>query len=91
MLEDFGRYPKIPTSVTPGGALDRLLKQYSNLYCDLSEPGGYSAIARDRAFGREFILRHANRLLFGIYVLMPDQQIPHFELFDSLDLPEEVQ
>jgi predicted TIM-barrel fold metal-dependent hydrolase len=90
-LQHFGRYPKIPTPVTPGGALDRLLKQYPNLYCDLSEPGGYSAIARDRAFGRQFILRHANRLLFGTDVLMPDQQIPHFELFDSLELPEAVQ
>jgi predicted TIM-barrel fold metal-dependent hydrolase len=90
-MADFGRYPKIPTPVKPGGALDRLLKQYPNLYCDLSEPGGYAAIARDRKFGREFIIHWADRCLFGTDYLMADQKVPHFELFDSLDLPEDVQ
>jgi predicted TIM-barrel fold metal-dependent hydrolase len=89
--EDFGRYPKIPTPVTPGGALDRLMDRYPNLYGDLSEPGGYSAIARDRKFGREFLIRRADRLLFGTDYLMADQTIPHFKLFDSLELPEDVQ
>ena len=88
---DFGRYPKIPTPVVPGGALERLLAKYPNLYCDLSEPGGYAAIARDRKFGREFILRWTDRLLFGTDVLMSNQEIPQFKLFDSLDLPEDVQ
>jgi predicted TIM-barrel fold metal-dependent hydrolase len=88
---DFGRYPKIPTPVAPHGALDRLMDKYPNLYGDLSEPGGYSAIARDRKFGREFLLRRAERLLFGTDFLMADQEVPHFDLFDSLDLPEDVQ
>jgi predicted TIM-barrel fold metal-dependent hydrolase len=88
---DFSRYPKIPTPVVPGGALERLMKKYPNLYCDLSEPGGYCAIARDKKFGREFLIRWADRLLFGTDVLMSRQEIPQFELFDSLDLPEEVQ
>lgn len=88
---DFGRYPKIPTPVTPGGALDRLMERYKNLYGDLSEPGGYSAIARDREFGRQFLIRRADQLLFGTDFLMPDQEIPHFALYDSLDLPDDVQ
>ena len=88
---DFSKYPKIPTPVVPGGALERLLKKYPNLYCDLSEPGGYLAIARDKKFGREFVIRWADRLLFGTDVLMSNQQIPQFDLYDSLDLPEEVQ
>ena len=88
---DFGRYPTIPKPVTPGGALDRLMDRYPNLYCDLSEPGGYSAIARDRKFGRDFLLRRVERLLFGTDYLMDDQQIPHYELYDSLGLPDEVQ
>jgi hypothetical protein len=89
--EDFGRYPKIPTPIKPGGALDRLMKKYPNLYGDLSEPGGYRAIARDREFGRAFVIRNANQLLFGTDVLMPYQNIPHFDLYDSLNLPEETQ
>lgn len=88
---DFGRYPKIPTPVTEGGALDRLMAKYPNLYGDLSEPGGYAAIARDKKFGREFLIRRADQLLFGTDYLMADQTIPHYALFDSLDLPDEVQ
>ena len=90
-MADFGRYPQIPKAVAPGGALDRLMQKCPNLYGDLSEPGGYRAIARDRKFGREFIIRNADQLLFGTDVLAPDQVIPHFELFDSLELPEDVQ
>jgi predicted TIM-barrel fold metal-dependent hydrolase len=89
-LEDFGRYPKIPTPVAPGGALGGLMDKFPNLYGDLSEPGGHAAIARDRAFGRDFLVRRADRLLFGTDFLMADQEVPHFALFDSLDLPAEV-
>lgn len=90
-FEDFGRYPAVPKKIAPGGALDRLLKKYPNLYGDLSEPGGEKAIARDPDFGREFLIRNADQLLFGTDVLMPEQKIPQFELLDSLKLPEEVQ
>lgn len=90
-LEDFGRYPKIPTPIAAGGALDNLMDKFPNLHGDLSEPGGHAAIARDRKFGRDFIIRRADRLLFGTDFLMADQEIPHFVLFDSLELPDEVQ
>lgn len=90
-FEDFGRYPDVPRKITPGGALDRLLAKYPNLYGDLSEPGGEKALARDPAFAREFLIRHASQLLFGTDVLMPSQKIPQFALLDSFNLPEEVQ
>jgi predicted TIM-barrel fold metal-dependent hydrolase len=90
-MEDFGRYPKIPTPVAPGGALDKIMDRYANLYGDLSEPGGYCAIARDEKFGRDFLIRRADRLLFGTDFLMADQEVPQFDLFDSLKLPDEVQ
>jgi predicted TIM-barrel fold metal-dependent hydrolase len=88
---DFGRYPKVPTPVRPGGALDRLMDKYPNLYGDLSEPGGYCAIARDRKFGRDFLIRRADRLLFGTDFLMADQTVPQFELLEGMELPDEVQ
>jgi predicted TIM-barrel fold metal-dependent hydrolase len=88
---DFGHYPTIPKPVVRGGALEVLLAKYANLYCDLSEPGGYFAIARDMEYGRDFVIRWADRLLFGTDYLMPDQEIPHFELYESLDLPDDVQ
>ncbi len=90
-IEDFGRYPPVPKPVLSGGALDRLMAKYPNLYGDLSEPGGEKAIARDPKFGREFIIRNANQLLFGTDVLMPGQKIPQFDLLASLNLPAEVQ
>jgi predicted TIM-barrel fold metal-dependent hydrolase len=90
-IADFGRYPEVPTPIAPGGALDRLMARYANLYGDLSEPGGERAIARDRAFGRDFIMRRADQLLFGTDFLMPGQQVAQFDLFDSLNLPDEVQ
>lgn len=90
-FEDFGRYPEIPKKVTPGGALDRLMKNHSNLYCDLSEPGGERALTRDPEFAREFLIRNADQLLFGTDVLMPDQKIPQFELLTSMNLPEDTQ
>jgi predicted TIM-barrel fold metal-dependent hydrolase len=90
-LADFGRYPEVPKPVAAGGALDRLMAKYPNLYGDLSEPGGEKAITRDPEFGREFIIRRADQLLFGTDFLMADQEVPHFELLDGLNLPDEVQ
>lgn len=88
---DFGRYPEIPKTTAPGGALDRLMEKYPNLYGDLSEPGGEKAITRDPKFGREFIIRNAKQLVFGTDFLMGGQEVPQFELLDSLNLPEDVQ
>ena len=89
--EDFGRYPKVPRPITPGGALDRLMDVYPNLYADLSEPGGAIALTRDPAFARQFVLRRADRLLFGSDYLMPGQQIPQFEILSAMNLPDDVQ
>jgi predicted TIM-barrel fold metal-dependent hydrolase len=90
-LEDFGRYPEVPKPVAPGGALDRLMERHANLYGDLSEPGGEKAIARDPGFGRQFIIRRQDQLMFGTDFLMTGQEVPQFALLDSLDLPAEVQ
>ncbi len=55
-------------------------------------PGsGATAISRDPKFGREFIIRRADRLLFGTDYLAINQSVPQFEVFDPLDLPPSVQ
>ena len=89
--EDFGRYPKVPRPITPGGALDRLMDACPNLHCDISEPGGAIALTRDPAFAREFVLRRADRLIFGSDYLAPGQQIPQFEILAAMNLPDDVQ
>jgi predicted TIM-barrel fold metal-dependent hydrolase len=91
MPEDFGRYPIVPRPITPGGALDRLMDACPNLYADLSEPGGAIAMTRDPEFARQFVLRRADRLLFGSDYLAPGQQIPQFEILAAMNLPDDVQ
>ncbi len=88
-VADLSGYPRTP--VTPGGAIDRLMDLYRNLYGDLSAGSGAGAIQRDVRFGREFLIRRADRLMFGTDYLSPGQQVPQLELFGELDLPENVQ
>jgi predicted TIM-barrel fold metal-dependent hydrolase len=87
--KDFKGYPKRP--VTPGGALDRLMEKYPNLYGDLSAGSGLNALRRDPKFGREFLIRRADRLLFGTDYLADGQVVEQFEFLDQLQLPAAVQ
>jgi uncharacterized protein len=83
-----GSYPK--TKVSPGGALDRLFDAHKNLWGDLSAGSGANAIGRDKEFGRGFLLRRADRLLFGTDYLKPGQDVPQFKLLAGIDLPADV-
>jgi hypothetical protein len=56
-------YPTGP--VKPGGVIDRLMRDYPNLYADLSAGSGYNALTRDEDFTADFLLRHRKQLLFG--------------------------
>jgi len=87
---DLGGYPR--AKVAPGGAIDTLMEKYPNIYGDLSAGSGAGAISRDLEFGREFLIRRQDRLMFGTDFLAPGQEVPQFELFEKkLELPEEVQ
>jgi predicted TIM-barrel fold metal-dependent hydrolase len=85
---ELGKYPA--TKVAPGGALDRLFDAHKNLWGDLSAGSGANAISRDLEFGREFLIRRADRMLFGTDYLKPGQAVPQFELFARIDLPADV-
>jgi predicted TIM-barrel fold metal-dependent hydrolase len=85
---DLGGYPR--GEVKPGGAIDALLDRHANLYGDLSAGSGAGAISRDMKFGREFLIRRADRLMFGTDFLAPGQDVPQLELFGKIDLPEDV-
>ncbi len=85
---ELGKYPT--TKVAPGGALDRLFDAHKNLWGDLSAGSGSNAIARDLEFGRAFLIRRADRLLFGTDYLKPGQEVPQFGLFAGIDLPADV-
>lgn len=87
--EEFGRSPR-PSPVASGGAIDALMDKYPNIYGDLSASTGAAAIRRDMKFGREFVIRRADRLVFGTDFHFPGQQIPQFDLYRELDLPLDV-
>ena len=86
---DLGGYPR--GEVNAGGAIDTLMDRFPNLYGDLSAGSGANAIRRDLKFGRDFLIRRADRLMFGTDFLSPGQEVPQFALFDELDLPDDVE
>lgn len=84
-----GGYPS--GEVTPGGAIDRLMEKYPNIWGDLSAGSGANSISRDLKFGQEFLIRRQDRICFGTDYLQPGQPVPQFELFETLELPSDVQ
>ena len=57
-------YPK--GAVIEPGRITELLREYGNLYCDLSAGSGANALRRDPDHALRFIEEFADRLLFGI-------------------------
>ena len=51
--------------VTPGGLTDRYLRDYPNMFGDLSAGSGESALKRDPEHARGFLARHQDKLMFG--------------------------
>jgi len=78
-------YPRGP--VAPGGAIDALMDKHANLYGDLSSSGAH-AVLRDPQFGRQFLERRADRLLFGTdYYDASQSDFQQFELLSRIELP----
>jgi predicted TIM-barrel fold metal-dependent hydrolase len=51
--------------VTPGGLTDRYLRDYPNMFADMSAGSGLNALQRDEEHTREFLKRHQDKLLYG--------------------------
>lgn len=81
-----GGYPTGP--ITPGGALDRLMTQYPNLYGEISAGSGHNALTRDPDFTAGFLQRHADRLLFGTDYMSIGQELPQVPWISSDALTE---
>jgi predicted TIM-barrel fold metal-dependent hydrolase len=81
-------YPDGP--VTPGGAIDRLMARYDNLYLDLSARSGYNALTRDPGFTEGFVARHWQRMLLGTDIVKAGDALPILDWLRTLDAPEEV-
>ena len=87
--EQMQQYPS--EKVAEGGSIDKLMDAYPNIFGDLSAGSGANAIKRDIDFGRDFLVRRQDRLLFGTDYLAPGQKVPQFDLYgEELNLPEPV-
>ncbi len=75
--ESSSGYP--PGLVAPGGAIDRLMAQYENLYADISAGSGWNAISRDPQFYEGFIERNWQRLMYGSDIMYAGHQIPQVQ------------
>jgi len=81
-------YPDGP--VTAGGAIDRLMADYGNLYLDLSAFSGYNALTRDPDFTSGFVERHWQRMLLGTDIVSPNDELPILRWLRDLDVPEHI-
>ncbi len=85
-------YPEYP--IKDEGVVPKLLRQYPNLYGDLSATSGYNALARDPDHAVKFINEFRDRLLFGTDICTPEAPTPLvdflLELRSSNKISEEV-
>lgn len=58
------------------GRLPALLREYENLYCDLSAGSGANALMRDREHAARFIEEFSDRLMYGCDICMHGQTFP---------------
>ncbi|MBP1990519.1 amidohydrolase family protein [Paenibacillus eucommiae] len=72
--------------LTPGGKLTEMIRNYPNLYCDLSASSGLTALRRDLGFTVEFLLEFQDRALFGRDIFHNELQ----QFLEGLGLPEAV-
>ena len=84
--EMMGGYPKGP--VKPGGKVENLLKNYDNVYGDLSAGSGLNALARDPEHAKGFLERNRKKLIFGTDIIYETQEIRILEFLESLELSD---
>lgn len=63
-----------PTGKVKNGRITELMREYPNLYCDLSAGSGYNAMTRDPEYTYRFIEEFSDRLMFGTDIVRPNQK-----------------
>jgi len=82
--QDPERYPRGP--VTPGGRLFDLMRRFPNLNCDISAGSAMTALNRDLAVTREFMVEFQERIVFA----RDDFGRAQLDLLEKLKLDDEV-
>lgn len=87
-------YPKGP--IRREGMVQKLLRDFPNMYADISAHSGYNALTRDPEYGVRFLNEFQDKLLFGTDVCFADEEgrMPHLrylkERLANGDISQEV-
>ena len=75
-----------PTGKVVEGRLTKLLRDYPNLYCDLSAGSGLNAMSRDIDHAAKFLTEFQDRVMFGTDICSPlnTHHIALSEFYDNL-------
>lgn len=85
---DRGGYPSY--GIDEDGAVPRLMRDYPNLYGDLSAGSGCNALKRDRGYAVRFLEEFQDRLLFGTDICAPTTPLPLVEFLLDLRVSGEI-
>jgi uncharacterized protein len=85
--EERNSYPK--GKIKKEGKAAYLLKNYPNLYGDLSAGSGYNALTRDKEYGLEFLKKLHKKLLFATDYLFPGQELNIVKFMKEVNIPAE--
>ena len=81
---------KYPEGKVTEGRLCEMLREFPNLYCDLSAGSGANALLRDKDFAIKFMEEFSDRIMYGIDLCMnpkkiePTKQYKLAEFFDEI-------
>ena len=62
-----------PKGKVKEGRLPKLLREYGNLYCDISAGSGENALMRDPEYAAKFLTEFQDRIYYGADVCIPTQ------------------
>ena len=65
-----------PSGKVTEGRVAQLMREYGNLYCDLSAGSGANAFMRDPEYAVRFIDEFADRMLYGIDLVSKESKFP---------------
>jgi len=92
---DTASYPKGKIEIE--GDVQRLLREYRNLYADISATSGLNALKRDPSYAKRFLTEFSDRILFGtdFPCLSAEGGVfglnrQHIDLLKSLELEDDV-
>ena len=73
---DLAKRNSYPKGKVIEGRMPKLMREYENLYCDLSAGSGSNAMMRDPEYTASFLTEFADRIYFGCDICSPNDTYP---------------